>query len=156
MRALAISAMTAMAVSGALGGIASAQETQDWRLDIEEGDWAFVGEGEGVVSLARRHPTEARLIEFRYEYEEGHHSRRAPRLVWAMPIYAQARSSTSTVEIDCDGKRRRPREETLYPGRNLSGDALLRRVEDRPWATVEPGTVGFDQVVWACSETRPF
>lgn len=156
MRALAIAAMIAMAAAGALASAASAQERQDWRLDITEADWTFVGEGKGVVSLARSHPTDARLIEFRYEYEDDSFSRRAPRLVEAMPIYAQARSSTSTVEIDCEGGRRRPLEEILYAGRNLSGGALLRRVENRPWATVEPGTVGFDQVAWACSARRPF
>src|SRR5690606_8540010 len=121
---LIVLASTAMAAAGFIVAPASAQEAPDWRVFIEESDWTFVSESEGMVSLARRHPADAHLIEFRYEYEDDQFARRFPRIIEAFPVYEQARSATAVVEIDCERRRRRSREETIYPGRNLSGDAL--------------------------------
>lgn len=148
---LLVSASLAVAGGGGVQEPVSAQEPVDWRVYIEEADWVFVGESEGLVSFARRHPTDATLVEFRYEYEDDQFARRVPRLVGALPVYANARSATAIAEIDCQGGRRRSREETIYPGRNLTGEPLLRRVEDRPWTAVELGTLGHQQMEWACS-----
>jgi len=128
----------------------ASQDAPDWRMAIEEGDWTFAGESEGIVSFGKRRPADPSTVLFRYEYRDDQFSRSVPRLVQAYPVYAQARSSTAVVEIDCERRRRRALEETLYRGRNMSGDVLLTRAESRRWITPESGSVGYQQLAWAC------
>lgn len=156
MKALPIVLASVAIAAGDFSDRACAQDAPDWRVSIVEADWTFVGESEGVVSLARRHPTDNRLVEFRYEYRDSQLARSVPRLTEAFPAYTQARSATAIVEFDCNRGRRLSHEETIYSGRNLSGAPLLRRQKDRAWMTVEPGTVGSQQMEWACSTQRSF
>jgi len=146
MRALAIT------VAVVCAGSAMAQDAPDWRTTVEDAGWTFVGEGEGIVSFARRHSEDPRLIAFRNEYRDGFFAATVPHLIERYPQYADARSVISVAEFDCDGRRRKAHEETLYSGRNLTGTALLRRAEDRPWLAIDPGTVGSQQFEWVCSQ----